>query len=61
MEEIGAHRREVANASVEGFLEAVAAWVADMDGYFANQGAEPPVEATWQLMAMAIEAGLVYE
>lgn len=61
VQEISAQQQKVENVSTEDFLEALAAWIADMDGYFANQGAESPGEATWQLMAMAITAGLVYE
>lgn len=58
---ISDNQHKVENIRTEDFIEALAAWIADMDGYFANQGAESPREATWQLMAMAITAGLVYE
>ena len=61
VQEISAHQQKVENVSTADFVEALAAWIADMDGYFANRGAESPSEATWQLMAMAITAGLVYE
>ncbi|MBW3084000.1 hypothetical protein KEM60_00183 [Austwickia sp. TVS 96-490-7B] len=58
---VSLNQREVEMVRIEDFLEALAAWIADMDGYFANQGVEPPSEGTWQVMAMAVAAGLVYE
>lgn len=58
---ISGNQHKIENVRTDDFIEALAAWIADMDGYFANQGVESPREGTWQLMAMAITAGLVYE
>lgn len=46
------------NDSVEALLEAWAAWVEDMDGYFENLGQSAPTEPSWGLVAqMLLAAG----
>ncbi|WP_441007489.1 DUF7660 family protein [Saccharopolyspora montiporae] len=41
----------VENAAVQDFLDAAGAWVADMDGYFAQRGEVVPDEPSWALVA----------
>lgn len=36
------------NTTLESFLEALSAWVTDMDGYYINQGISPPNQPTWK-------------
>jgi len=56
-----AARDELPKGSLESFLGALAAWVDDMDGYFANLGAETPKQPDWQLVASMLRAASVYE
>jgi hypothetical protein len=49
------------NDTIESFLDAAAAWVDDMDGWFSNGDLPVPQDASWQLMAAILEAGRVYE
>jgi hypothetical protein len=49
------------NRDLSSFLEGMAAWVDDMDGYFQNQGQEPPAQPTWKLLGTILLAARVYE
>jgi hypothetical protein len=49
------------NATLDRYLEALAAWTAEMDGYFRNQGRGAPTEPTWQLAAAMLGAARIYE
>jgi len=49
------------NATLERFLEAVAAWVEDMDGYYLNQGRPVPVQPDWKVMGDILMAAKMYE
>jgi hypothetical protein len=55
------NRDEWENSRLEDFLEALAAWVHDMDGYFANRGEVTPPTPTWALLAQMLCAAAVYE
>jgi len=49
------------NVDLPSFLSALSAWLADCDGYLANQG-KPPVEGQdWRLWATALWAAKTYE
>nr|WP_136518146.1 hypothetical protein [Cellulomonas telluris] len=50
-----------ANDSLEAFLESMAAWLDDMDGYFASRGSHAPSEPTWRLIGQMALAARVYE
>ena len=52
---------EFENVSLPRFLEAAAAWVRDMDGYFANQGEVVPDELSWSLVAAIFDTATIYE
>lgn len=56
-----ANSEEWENISLERFLEALAAWVRDMDGYFINRGESPPDQPSWALFAQMLCAAAVYE
>ncbi len=49
------------NASLEGFLEALSAWVEDMEGYYANQGKPVPHQPDWRVAADMLMAAKMYE
>ena len=49
------------NRDLASFLEAMAAWVADMDGYFQNQGERVPEQPTWKTLGQILLAARVYE
>lgn len=49
------------NRTLGDFLEALAAWTDDMDGYFLNRGEDVPQQPTWQTLALMLRAATVYE
>jgi hypothetical protein len=49
------------NRELGTFLEALAAWTEDMDGYYQNRGEPVPREPSWQLLADMLAAARVYE
>ncbi|ETX07082.1 MAG: hypothetical protein ETSY2_13265 [Candidatus Entotheonella gemina] len=49
------------NASLEAYLEAVASWVQDMDGYYRNRGEKAPKHLTWQHLGEILLAAKIYE
>jgi hypothetical protein len=55
------NRDEWENTNLGEFLEALAAWVQDMDGYFADLGQASAPELTWALVAQMLCAAAVYE
>jgi hypothetical protein len=38
------------NSTLDGFLDALAAWTTDMDGYFQNLGEQAPPQPSWRLI-----------
>jgi hypothetical protein len=53
--------REWENPNPECFLEALQGFLADLDGYYANRGQQPPARADWGLFATALIAATGYE
>jgi hypothetical protein len=49
------------NASLEAYLEAIAAWVKDMDGYFYNRNEPFPEHLTWRNLGEILLAARMYE
>ncbi|MBM7117747.1 DUF7660 family protein [Archangium primigenium] len=49
------------NATLPRFLEAMSAWIEDMDGYYQNQGAAVPTRPEWRTFAEILSAARVYE
>lgn len=49
------------NASLEAYLEAVASWVQDMDGYYRNRGEKVPKHLTWHHLGEILLAAKIYE
>ncbi|MFF8727233.1 hypothetical protein ACF073_12165 [Streptomyces sp. NPDC015171] len=49
------------NADLPSFLEALAAWIDDADGWYGNTGRELPRDGDWMFFARALRAATVYE
>ena len=52
---------EWANSDLASFLEALAGWIDDMDGYYSSVGAEVPTVPSWQTTAEMLAAARIYE
>ena len=49
------------NLTLEDYLEAMAAWTEDADGYYANQGLSMPEQPSWKMLGEIILASKYYE
>ncbi len=49
------------NKDLGSFLEALAAWTDDMEGYYLNQGQQIPENPDWQIIANMLMAAKMYE
>ena len=49
------------NTDLRSFLEALAAWINDMDGYFMNRGEQVPEQPSWRTFAQMLAAATTYE
>ncbi len=49
------------NPTLDGFLEALAAWVQDMDGYYQNNRLPVPCAPNWKNVAEMMLAAKHYE
>ena len=49
------------NQDLSSFLEAIAAWSEDMDGFYANQGKSIPKDINWKVFAEILYAARIYE
>lgn len=49
------------NDNLYRFLEALGAWVEDMDGYYRNQGKPAPQQLDWKTFGDMLMAAKVYE
>ncbi len=49
------------NRDLPSFLEALAAWVADMEGYYQNRGESIPRQPSWKVLGEMLSAAKVYE
>lgn len=49
------------NDTLDLFLSAMAAWLDDMDGFYANRGETPPDPPTWTTLAQILLAARIYE
>ncbi|MDB5051397.1 MAG: hypothetical protein JWO30_4468 [Fibrobacteres bacterium] len=49
------------NPTLETYLEAMAAWIEDSDGYYLNQNRPVPIEPTWNNVADMLIAAKMYE
>ena len=49
------------NINISSYLDAIAAWIEDMDGLYRNQGEEIPTYPTWKLIGAILFAAKFYE
>lgn len=49
------------NSSLPDFLEALARWTEDMDGYYSNTNQQLPQNITWHVFADMLKAASMYE
>ncbi|HUR23539.1 MAG TPA: hypothetical protein VMZ73_06675 [Acidimicrobiales bacterium] len=49
------------NSTLERYLEALAGWTSDMDGWFSNRKEVEPDQPTWSLVAQMLLAASMYE
>jgi hypothetical protein len=49
------------NNEIGTFLEAMAAWVDDMEGYYLNQCLPVPEKPDWKMIANMVAAAKIYE
>lgn len=49
------------NAELASFLEAMSAWLWDMDGYYRNLGQSTPTSPTWKTLGEILLASRIYE
>ena len=49
------------NDNLDHFLEALSAWVEDMDGYYLNQGKPVPRQLDWKTFADILMGAKMYE
>lgn len=49
------------NNSLERFLEALSAWVEDMDGYYIHQNKSVPKQPDWKVIGDILMASKIYE
>lgn len=55
------HGTEWENPDLSHFLEALAGWIDDMDGYYTNSGKRMPSEPGWETIAEMLAAARIYE
>ncbi len=49
------------NDNLQSYLEAVASWTEDMDGYYQNVKMEFPENVNWKVFAHILRAARIYE
>ena len=56
-----ANPKEWSNNDLGLYLDALAAWVEDIDGYYLNQGQTVPERPDWKILADMMMAAKFYE
>ncbi|QDQ25894.1 hypothetical protein FNU76_05750 [Chitinimonas arctica] len=59
--DLSTNRTKWQNASLDDFLEALSAWVQDMDGYYLNNNLPIPTSPEWKTIAEMMLAAKFYE
>ncbi len=49
------------NQDLEAFLDAIAAWAGDMDGFYLNRQEATPAQPSWKVLAQILLAAKFYE
>ena len=56
-----ANKHEWENDRLDSYLEAISAWVQDMDGYYLNANKSLPENINWNVIAQIFLAAKYYE
>lgn len=59
-DDLVAHPEQWENSSLETFLDALASWTEDMEGYYRNRN-EPIPQPTWKMFGEMLAAARTYE
>lgn len=59
--DLSSHPEEWQNVTLNDFLEALSAWVQDMDGYYLNNHLPVPTSPSWKNVAEMMLAAKFYE
>jgi hypothetical protein len=49
------------NRDLASFLNAMAAWIEDMEGYYQNRGESVPEQPSWKVLGEILLAARIYE
>ena len=49
------------NTDIESYIEGIASWVEDMEGYYNNMNYEMPQNIDWKFIATLLYIGKIYE
>jgi hypothetical protein len=61
-QDLNHHPEEWENPTLDDYLDALAAWTEDMDGYFKNiHGAPVPEQPSWKIVGYMLIAARIYE
>jgi len=55
------HPEEWENKSLESYLEGIASWTEDMEGYYQNNNLPIPENVDWKVFANILMAAKMYE
>ncbi len=61
LEDLRSHPEQWENLTLEGYLQAMAAWGADAEGYYAGQGIPLSPQASWKTLGEMLLAAKIYE
>jgi hypothetical protein len=61
VQDLQANPQQWENSELRPYLEALGAFVNDIDGYFQNRGETMPEQPTWKMLAQVLLAARVYE
>jgi len=62
LQDLRDHGKDWENPTLERYLDALAAWTGNMEGYFRNvRKTSAPVEPTWKLIGYMLLAARIYE
>jgi hypothetical protein len=60
-EDLSKNPEDWENHALDRFLDAMAAWVREMDGFYRNSGRLPVDTPTWSVFADILSAAKIYE
>lgn len=61
LENLKSNPEEWENKTLPNFLEAIASWTEDMDGYYKNNNLPIPENIDWKVFANILAAAKIYE